>query len=99
MKKLDYQEQKSQIEDSIKALTEEKTRLTNRYIELNKKFDVGQKVVVTDANETEHIGFVSKIFVGYKADVEYKFFKCKKDGTPSKHELWLWKITDVKAFS
>ncbi len=99
MKKLDYQEQKAQIEDSIKALTEEKTRLTNLYIELNKKFNIGQKVVVTAPNETEHIGFISKIFVGYKADVEYKFFKCKKDGTPSKHELWLFRTTDVKAFS
>ncbi len=99
MNKTEYQKQKSKIEEHIKSLIEEKEILKEKYIKSNQEFCKGQRVIITDVKGRRHIGFVSYISVDNKGGFNYRFLKCKKDGNPSKHELWVFRINDIKAFN
>lgn len=84
--------------DTIRLKNELK-ELTKEYIETCKEFTIGQKVIVTDDRKNEEFGFVSSIYKGSDGDLEYKFWKMKKDGSPSQHQLWAWRGYTVRAFN
>jgi hypothetical protein len=96
MKKEEYLKKSSEILSKINELEKEGSRLIKEYIEKNKEFDIGEKVKLVANDGTEKLVFVRDVLINRKGDIYYKYFKCKKDGTPSKHEHWSWFVKNEK---
>ena len=96
MTKEDYELKVEKLDNEINALKNEKSKLKNLYIDANKKYDVGEKVCVLTKNDKEEYAFIKWISIGYKNDIQYSLFKCKKDGTPSKRTLYRYYVKEIK---
>jgi hypothetical protein len=86
----------SQIEEQdliIKNACQVKKDIKEKYIEANKKFEVGEKVKICGDNE--RFAFVSDIKINFRGDVDYTLCKIKKDGTMSRHSDWVY-IDEIK---
>ena len=100
MKKEDYQKEKELIKNEITALQEKLKKTESAYIEANREFEIGEKVVVIYKKHKHHRygevpeesfpAFVIGHEIDYNNNVVPVLNKCKKDGTMSKHRYYLW---------
>lgn len=82
-------------ESQIKNLKKQIEDLRQTYLEENCEFEEGEKVIIIDRNDVEHIAFISRIWTT-DGDINFSFVKVKKDGTPSNHHLYVWYGYKVK---
>lgn len=99
MEKEDYKEALELLNKNIEDLNNQKKQLKQAFIDENAEFKVGEKVLVIDSTKTENAAFIKSVSISYNGEIEYKFLKCKKDGTPSQHELWSWRFVEIKPFN
>ena len=90
---------KEEYKKNIKELMEKIDEVRNKYISSNARFNIGDKVVKDKGTEGEQVGFV----VGYKIGswndhISTKCVKCKKDGTPSKVEMFVYSDDDLTKY-
>jgi hypothetical protein len=96
MTKSEYIKNKQKIEDQIRDLRQKLKYLKSEYIEANRIFKDGEKVKVTNAtNSKEKFAFVYGYTVdSFSNDLVPKIKRCKKDGTMSKVNDYLW-LSDI----
>ena len=95
MTKLEYIENKKKIEDQIRDLRQQLRSLESEYIESNRLFKDGEKVKVTNtSNGKERFAFVYGYTIRSNYKLKSNLKKCKKDGTMSKVDLFLY-YTDI----
>jgi CRISPR/Cas system-associated endonuclease/helicase Cas3 len=91
MTKSDYIVNKQEIEDHIRDLRKKLKSLESEYIESNRVFKDGEKVRVTNtSNGKEKFAFVYGYEIRFNAKLKPKLKKCKKDGTMSKVDHFLY---------
>lgn len=103
MTKEEFKFETSRIDAEIKVLREQASNIKDAYIKEHAKFEIGDKVVVIypatygpfPKPEKREYGFVCKNELNFREDVVPKLLKCKKDGTESRHELYVWSYEDV----
>lgn len=104
MNKNEYLEMEKEIAGRIKSLGEKRQELKQTYLDANLKLPIGSKVEINIperrtldgqkiiAPSSSEIGFIASKEVSYSGNPFYRLRKCKKDGSPSKHELSFWNI-------
>lgn len=101
MTQKEYKNRIYEIECEIKALEKERIELRGEFLKAFAMFDVGDKIMITvDARphpfdktkviqEEKTVGFIMKVHDdSFSGTVFYRFWKAKKDGTKSSHELY-----------
>lgn len=87
------------MNDQIVHLKKEINSIREDYIRENKEFEIGEKVVIVIPGFKTNMGSRPErkrfaIICGYGAQDDgkmyYILYKCKKDGTASKHSDQLW---------
>lgn len=97
MTKEDYIKEGKLLEDQISDLNNKREKLSADYIEEHKRFDVGDKVELFYAEyknpfsgkpipARSEFAYV-KVITVYEGAIHYRFWKAKKDGSKSSHEL------------
>ena len=95
MTKLEYIENKQKIKNQITDLRQQLKSLESEYIESNRVFKDGEKVRVTKtSNGKEKFAFVYGYTLTFNEKPVPKLKKCKKDGTISKVDFFLF-YTDI----
>lgn len=94
----EYKTELERINKEVIDLRQKLKETEKAYIADHSPFVVGQKVLVTNSSDKEEPAFIKSIYVSGKKEIGYKFLKCKKDGTPSRHELWVWLFKEIKPF-
>lgn len=84
------------LDNQIKELSIKKERIKLDYIEANRPFEIGDKIKATRTNGEESFGFVTGFIVGYRNEIEIKAVKCKKDGTPSFYEMYIYDYSKLE---
>ena len=99
MKKQDYTEAKEKINKDIRDLKILLAAINTEYIQANYEYEIGEKVKIITPQHTaynpfkqketirlkqERFAFISDYYISDNC-VRYELFKCKKDGTASKH--------------
>lgn len=93
----EYTKQNLQINESIKALQDQKKRLKSEYIKTCSEFSRGEKVEVSFKNGTKKEAFIGNISIGFKNNLLYDFYKVKNDGTVSQHQYHFYIYESVKS--
>ena len=103
MKKEEFLSRYKNLTESIRELEASKVRLRNEFIEANRLFQDGDKVVVTynrGQKKVKEVLFIEKAVVEtYFGEVCYKFLKCKRDGNASKHHAYIYKFLDIELYN
>ena len=96
MTKSEYIENKKKIEDQIEDLYDKLKSIKSEYIKSNRLFKDGEKVRVTNtSNGKEKFAFVYGYTVdALSNDLVPNLRMCKKDGTMSKVDIYLW-LSDI----
>jgi len=82
-KSTELRKRKLEIETELRELEE-------NYIHSNLEYLMGDKLeIFRDGVTTGTFGFVRDMST-HNGDIIPRLYKCKKDGTPSKHEYYLW---------
>jgi len=82
-KSTELRKRKLEIETELRELEE-------NYINSNLEYLMGDKLeIFRDGVTTGTFGFVRDMST-HNGDIIPRLYKCKKDGTPSKHEYYLW---------
>lgn len=101
MNKEEYLEKRKIIKDNIYEQNNNLDLLEEQYIKDNVKFEIGEKVKIIDPEhdntwnnkivpESIEFGFVANNYIDYySGNIKQNIEKCKKDGTRSKHALYL----------
>lgn len=92
MTKEDYLAKIKQANEAIKAINEQKKEIDRIYIETNKPCNIGDKIQVG----WRGIGFCTNLIVSSDGDVYPKAVKCKKDGTPSRIPMFIWRDDKIE---
>ncbi len=85
----DYIEKGQSINTKINSLNLELKKLERLYIDSNKEFSIGEKVILAKGSKKERFAFVCNITI-YNNKIDYRFLKAKKDGQMSKIQDYLW---------
>ena len=96
MTKSEYIVNKQKIEDQIRDLRKKLKSLESQYIKSNRTFKDGEKVKVTNTSTgKEKFAFVYGYTVdALSNDLVPNLRMCKKDGTMSKVNIYLW-LSDI----
>lgn len=86
-------ESQKNIEKEISNLRDINSQLIKDYIEHNKPFNIGDRIFKSKSKE---YGFVVSFKMGYQFEITPICVKEKKDGTESKHSLYVYSINDVE---
>lgn len=98
MTREEYVSERKAITEQIDALYDRESKIQDAYILEHKEFDAGDKVLLT-LNEKPHPFQQNKVFPEsktiayikgideYNGVIKYRFWKSKKDGSKSTHEL------------
>lgn len=80
--------------DLIESIELEQSILENEYIESNRIYKDGQRVLATLKSEQIEL-VVKSAYVNFvNGKIEYKFYSVKKNGEPSKFEFYkAWRYT------
>lgn len=93
MTKEEYVSQLTEIETQRSELFRRKNQLYADYRNEHKKFNPDDKVKITitlqDGVIREHIGYIKNVGIHDDGELFYQFFKPKKDGTKSSHNLYI----------
>ena len=90
MTKEEFIKKNLEITEALISLREKEQEIQKEYINSNKIFNIGDKISTTNKRGDVEYGFVRSIHIGYNKDIEYKYVKMKKDGTPSQIQLWFF---------
>lgn len=98
MTKEEYVEKKDLIARHIESLNNQGDELDAEYIESNKRFDIGEKVISQELKRNCPIG--TMFYVGgyeiWQNEVQPLLFKSKKDGSMSKNNSWFYSQPRLK---
>lgn len=99
MNKKMYLELKEVQDEKIKAAEKSIEDFKKVYISVSKKASIGDKIEITTnakvswngrkTEERKRFAFVKNITVDNYGNIEYDVFKCKADGTQSKHRGYI----------
>ena len=93
MTKEEFIKEKEFLEDKIKTLKESIKLLTNEYINDNKPFEIGAKI---KNKQYSDFGIVYGFELHYDNTIKPLAYKVKKDGNPSKHNMYIYKLDQVE---
>jgi hypothetical protein len=79
----DYIEKKESINSKMISLNLELKELNKLYIESNKEFSVGEKVILGKDTKHQRFAYINNVFI-FANKIDYSFLKEKKDGGISK---------------
>ena len=102
MNKEQYQAQLQALKREQQILEQKFILLDEQYLEANAEHRVEDKVIIIDSRGKETVAFVRERDVDNlcnKAEIKYKFYKAKKDGTPSKNHVFAYFGDKVVPFS
>ncbi len=91
MEKEKYKFQKQSISEQINYFQNQRRDLDSKYIEENKMFEIGDRIM----DDKQNFGYVYGFEIDYADDVRPKAYKEKKDGTPSKHSMYISHYSSV----
>ena len=90
---------KEEYKKAMKELTDKIGDIKKEYINSNVKFKIGDKVIKDKGTDREQIGFVNGYKIGsWNSEITVKCVKCKKDGTPSKVEMFVYSVNDIELY-
>lgn len=92
MKKEIFKEKLTEVLTEISDANIKKKELIRLYLEENAKYKIGDKLKVLNHRNEEKKVFVKKIILDYNSNLQYTFYKSKKDGTQSKQEEYYYRL-------
>jgi hypothetical protein len=92
MIKQEYIELEKEINSKIYNLRESLKIAKEKYIEANKPFNIGDRVM---CQSKKMFGYVTSFEISYNNEVRPICFKEKKDGTQSQIKMWVWNDSDL----
>ena len=96
MEKEQYLKGVNKLELELADLRKKRKTLDANYILFTSPCKTGDKVKLNQLDGTNEVVFVKSIKINMHGNLNYKFFKCKKDGTPSKQESWTWRFKSLE---
>lgn len=96
MTKEEFKLKRAQILSNIDSLNKQEEEMCCAYLTEHCPFHPGDKVKVIaesrwqDTPPTEYIAFIKNFWVDLDGNLQYRFWKCRKDGTESNHKLHLY---------
>jgi actin-like ATPase involved in cell morphogenesis len=92
MGKQEYIELEKEINSKIYNLRESLKIAKENYIEANKPFEIGDRVM---CQSKKTFGYVVSFEINYSNEVKPVCFKEKKDGTQSQIKMYVWNDSDL----
>lgn len=92
MTKEQYQREMQDIQILRSEILLREKSVREIYVKANKRFEIGDLVVTQHGDN----GFITKADADSSGNIYYEALKQKKDGTASKHSLYVWNWDSVK---
>lgn len=81
-----------EAENELKTIGEKIRNIITK-IKAEHEFKEGEKIRLITERDGAFDAFIQRVkvnVVGNHVSINYRFLKCKKDGTPSKHSVYVW---------
>lgn len=93
MTEQEFRNEKQFLKGRIKTFKDSIELLEKEYIETNKPFKIGDRIRNTTYGD---FGFVNGFELDYNDNIKPIAYKEKKDGTPSKQNMYIYNLDQVE---